>query len=670
MEKDIKERIEELRKALNYHNKLYYTNNSPSISDIEYDKMMRELIDLENANPEYYDEYSPSQRVGNDHNEGFAQMAHERPMLSLSNTYSVDEVEDFLRRARKDLGDRENVKIVGELKYDGTSISLMYENGRLVRALTRGDGVVGDDVTRNVTTIKSIPLVLPEGNYPDKFEVRGEILMPWKSFEELNKEREYNEEPLFANPRNAAAGSLKMQNSAEVAKRKLDAYIYYLLGDNLPYDNHYDNMQAVKEWGFKVSPHMKLLDTLEEVREFIDYWDEKRKELPVATDGLVFKINSLSQQEILGNTAKSPRWGVAYKFQAERAETRLRFVSFETGRMGVITPVANLDPVLLSGTIVKRASLHNDDIIKSLDIHDGDSLYVEKGGEIIPKIVGVNTDLRIAGSEPVKFVTHCPECGTRLVRIEGEAAWTCPNKNYCPPQIKGKIEHFVGRKMMNIDGIGEELVDRMYSMELVRNVADLYDLTMEKILTMDRLKEKSAARILKGIEDSKRVPYRRVIYALSIPNVGETTAKVIANASGYIDKLMSMTVEELSSINEIGPIIAANVVEFFAQPSNLAIIERLRVAGLRMALDENEKVEKSDILQGKTIVISGVFKHHSREEYKTLIENNGGKNSGSISAKTAYVLAGENMGPSKLEKAKQLGVPVINEDEFLSMLER
>ncbi|MCH5215759.1 MAG: NAD-dependent DNA ligase LigA [Muribaculaceae bacterium] len=670
MDNEVKNRIYSLRNELNYHNRLYYINNSPSISDIEYDRMMHELLELENQYPEYYDQYSPTQRVGNDHNEGFAQVTHERPMLSLSNTYSIDEVADFIKRAYKELGDSEEVKIVGELKYDGTSISLQYENGRLVRAVTRGDGVRGDDVTRNVMTIKSIPLVLPKGNYPYKFEVRGEILMPWTSFEELNKERAYNEEPLFANPRNAAAGSIKMQNSQEVAHRKLDAYIYYFLGDNLPYDNHYDNLKAIKEWGFKVSPHISLLNTVEEVREFINVWDIKRKELPVATDGLVFKINSLRQQEILGNTSKSPRWGVAYKFQAERAETRLKYVSFETGRMGVITPVANLEPVLLSGTIVKRASLHNDDIIKSLDIHEGDSLYVEKGGEIIPKIVGVNKTLRIKGSMPVQFVTHCQECGTELERIEGEAAWTCPNKNYCPPQIKGKIEHFVGRKMMNIDGIGEELVDRLYSVEMVRNVADLYDLTMERLLTLDRLKEKSAMRILKGIEESKQVSYRRVVYALSIPNVGETMAKILANASVNIDRLMSMTVEELSSINEIGPIIAKNVVEFFEQASNIAIIERLRIAGVKLALDESEQISKTDVLSGKTIVISGVFKNHSREEYKAMIENNGGKNSGSISAKTAFILAGENMGPSKLEKAKQLSVPIINEEEFIAMLEK
>lgn len=668
MNESVLKEINYLRDEINRHNRLYYTKNSPEISDREYDKLMHRLIELEQSAPEYYDPYSPSQRVGNDHNEGFNQVAHSTPMLSLSNSYSINDVENFLLRTKKELGASQKVQIVGELKYDGTSISLQYENGRLVRALTRGDGIMGDDVTRNITTIKSIPLVLPPGNYPDKFEVRGEILMPWKSFEELNKERAYNEEPLFANPRNAAAGTLKLQNSVEVGHRKLDAYIYYLLSENLPHDNHYDNMMEVAEWGFKVSPHMALIDSLEGARQFIDYWDTKRKELPVATDGLVFKINSLEQQNYLGSTAKSPRWGIAYKFKAERAETRLRFVSFETGRMGVITPVANLEPVLLSGTIVKRASLHNNDIIRSLDIHEGDSLYVEKGGEIIPKIVGVNIELREKGSKPISFVTNCPECGAELVKIEGEAAWVCPNKYYCPPQIKGKIEHFVARKMMNIDGIGEELVDRMYNMGLVTDVSDLYDLDMASLLKIDRFKEKSAARILKGIEESKNVPFQRVLFALSIPNVGETVAKIVAYASGNIDHLMEMTVEDLSSIKEIGPKIAENIVYFFKVPKNRTIIERLRLAGVKLSIDESEIAQHSDKLSGKTIVISGVFKLHTRDEYKNMIEINGGKNSSSISAKTSFILAGENMGPSKLEKAQKLGIPIKDETEFLRML--
>ena len=664
-----KQRIDELRSELNRHNYNYYVLNAPTISDKEFDDKLRELQDLENAHPEYFDPYSPTQRVGSDINKAFTQITHERPMMSLGNSYSIDEVEDFLRRAKNGLNG-EGCQIVGEMKFDGTSISLTYENGRLVRAVTRGDGVRGDDVTQNVLTIKSIPLQLqPGGNYPDKFEVRGEILMPWKVFDKLNEERAYNEEPLFANPRNAASGTLKLQNSAEVARRNLDAYFYYLLGDNLPYDNHYDNMMAVKSWGFKVSEAMTILPSIDAVSDFIAYWDKERKHLPVATDGLVFKINSLRQQLNLGYTAKSPRWAIAYKFQAERACTKLQFVSFEVGRTGVITPVANLDPVLLSGTIVKRASLHNEDIIRTLDIHDGDMLYVEKGGEIIPKIVGVDTDSRIPGSKPVEFVSTCPVCGTRLKRIEGEAAWVCPNKESCRPQITGKIEHFVGRHMMNIDGIGEELAEQLFATGLVKNIADIYDLTIDRLLTLDRFKIRSAQRIMKGIKDSLSVPFERVIFALSIPYVGETVAKKLAFACKDIDTLMNMNELQLAAIDEIGSKIAESVVAYFSNQQNRDIVERLRAAGLQMAISAESNESVSDILAGKSIVISGVFAKHSRDEYKKMIEKNGGKNVGSISSKTDFILAGENMGPAKLEKANKLGIPIMNEDDFLKILQ-
>ncbi len=663
------QRILELRKELNEYNHQYYVLNAPTISDKEFDDKLRELQDLEQSYPQFYDEYSPTLRVGSDLTQGFKQVKHERPMISLSNSYSVEEVADFLTRAENSLAG-EKCEIVGEMKFDGTSISLIYEHGRLVRAVTRGDGEQGDDVTANVLTIKSIPLQLPENSgYPEAFEIRGEILLPWQQFDALNKERAFNEEPLFANPRNAAAGTLKLQNSAEVARRNLDAYFYYLLGDNLPCDTHYDNMQKAKEWGFKVAPVMEMLNSLDDVRAFIAHWDVERKNLPVATDGLVFKINNLRQQLNLGSTAKSPRWAVAFKFQAERACTPLKYVSFEVGRTGVITPVANLEPVLLSGTIVKRASLHNEDIIRSLDIHDGDKLYVEKGGEIIPKIVGVDLNSRIGGSKPIEFVSHCPVCGTPLKRIDGEAAWICPNKYECRPQITGRIEHFVGRHMMNIDGIGEEVAEQLYSAGLVKNIADLYDLTEEKLITLDRFKERSARRIINGIEESKKVPFERVIFALSIPFVGETTAKVLASATHNIDTLMAMNELELSSINEIGEKIAQSIVEYFNIPANIETVERLRVAGLQMAVSEEELQNKTDKLSGKSIVISGTFTHHSRDEYKKMITMNGGKNVSSISSKTDFVFAGENMGPAKLEKAKKLNIPIINEDDFLKMIE-
>lgn len=664
---NIEARIKALRDDLNRHNYNYYVLNQPTISDQEFDAEMRELQDLEKANPQFFDPYSPTQRVGSDLSQGFKQVTHERPMQSLANSYSIGEVQDFLRRAKDGLGG-EPVQIVGEMKYDGTSISVTYEHGRLVRAVTRGDGVHGDDVTANVITIKSVPLQLQPGDWPDRFEVRGEILLPWKNFERLNRERQYNEEPLFANPRNAAAGTLKMQNSAEVARRGLDAYFYFLLGDNLPYDTHVERMEAVKRWGFKTA-QMTILPSIDAVKDFIDHWDTERKKLPVATDGLVFKLNSTRQWLNLGSTAKSPRWAIAYKFAPERECTKLRFVSFEVGRTGVITPVANLDPVLLSGTVVKRASLHNEDIIRSLDIHDGDMVYVEKGGEIIPKIVGVDVKQRVAGSKPIEFVSHCPVCGTALKRIEGEAAWVCPNKYQCPPQITGRIEHFVGRHAMNIDGIGEEVAVQLHESGLVHNVADLYDLTLESLTALDRFQEKSASRILRGLEASRKVPFARVIFALSISYVGETTAKVLARNVHSIDRLMTMPAQELAAIPEIGPKIAESIVEFFSVESNREIVERLRKAGLQMAVAEEELAGRTNKLEGKKIVISGVFSRHSRDEYKAMIEQNGGKNVGSISGATSFVFAGENMGPAKLEKARKLGIPIINEDDFLKMIE-
>ncbi len=661
------QRIKELRAELERHNHSYYVLNSPTISDQEYDEMMRELQDLERDNPQYFDPLSPTQRVGSDLSQGFTQVAHERPMQSLGNSYSIEEVQDFLRRAKDGLGG-EPVQIVGELKYDGTSISLTYEQGRLVRAVTRGDGVRGDDVTANVLTIKSIPLQLLPGNWPEKFEVRGEILLPWASFEKLNQERAYNEEPLFANPRNAAAGTLKLQNSAEVARRGLDAYFYFVLGDNLPGDTHYDRMQAVKSWGFKVA-QMTLLPSIDAVKDFIDQWDVERKSQPVATDGLVFKLNSIRQWLNLGSTAKSPRWAIAYKFAPERECSRLQSITFQVGRTGVITPVANLDPVLLSGTIVKRASLHNEDVIRQLDIHDGDSLYVEKGVEIIPKIVGVDLKQRVPGSRPVEFVRECPVCGTPLVRVEGEAAWVCPNKYACPPQITGRIEHFVGRHAMNIDGIGEEVAIQLHESGLVNNIADLYDLTGNDLLQLEHFQKKAASRLLRGIEASLQVPFERVIFALSITYVGETIAKVLARNVHNIDNLMAMDAEQLAAIPEIGPKIAESIVDYFSVPGNREIVERLRRAGVQMSLSEEQLQGRTDKLAGKKIVISGVFAKHSRDEYKAMIEQHGGKNVSSISSATSFVLAGENMGPAKLEKAQKLGVNIINEDEFLAMLE-
>ena len=675
---DIEAKIKQLRDELNRHNYNYYVLNQPTIGDMEFDFKMHELEDLEKAHPEFADPLSPTQRVGSDISQGFKQVLHERPMQSLGNSYSIEEVQDFLRRAKDGLGG-EPVQIVGEMKYDGTSISCTYEHGRLVRAVTRGDGVRGDDVTANVITIKSVPLQLQPGDWPDKFEVRGEILLPWASFERLNKEREFNEEPLFANPRNAAAGTLKMQNSAEVARRGLDAYFYFLLGDQLEasapglfnendFSTHTGRMEALKKWGFKVADH-SVLDSIDAVKDFIDQWDVQRKNLPVATDGLVFKLNSIRQWLNLGSTAKSPRWAIAYKFAPERECSPLQFISFEVGRTGVITPVANLDPVLLSGTIVKRASLHNEDIIRQLDIHEGDYLYVEKGGEIIPKIVGVDLKRRKADSRPIEFVRTCPVCGTPLTRIEGEAAWVCPNKYGCKPQITGRIEHFVARHAMNIDGIGEEVAVQLHESGLVHNIADIYSLTGNDLMRLEHFQRKASDRILSGIRKSLEVPFERVLFAIGIPYVGETTAKVLARNVHTIDRLMAMNAEELASIPEIGPKIAESIVGYFAAEGNREIIERLREAGVQLCLSEAELANRTDKLAGKKIVISGVFAKHSREEYKAMIEQNGGKNVSSISSATSYVFAGETMGPAKLEKARKLGIPIIGEDEFLAMLE-
>lgn len=664
---DAHARIAALRDEINGHNHAYYVENSPTISDREFDMLLKELEQLEKEHPEEFDPLSPTQRVGSDLNRNFEQVAHVRPMLSLANTYSIEEVDDWEKRVRDALAG-ERLDIVGELKFDGTSISLIYKGGRLVRAVTRGDGEKGDVVTDNIKTIPSIPLQLRGSGWPDEFEIRGEVLLPWKAFDRLNAERAFNEEPLFANPRNAAAGTLKTLDPKIVARRGLDARFYYLLSDNLPFDNHYQNMEAARSWGFKVSPAMKLMTSIDEIDEYIRHWDTARKELPVATDGLVFKVNSLRQQLNLGFTAKSPRWAIAYKFPAERALTPLRFVSFEVGRLGIITPVANLEPVLLSGTIVKRASLHNEDIIRNLDIHEGDWLWVEKGGEIIPKITGVDLSRRTEGAEPVRFVSHCPACGTPLVRVEGEAAWVCPNRYGCPPQQIGRIEHFVGRRMMNIDGIGEEMSRELFERGYIRNIADLYSLKADDIISIPGSGPRTAQRILDGVEASKKVGFDRVIYALSIPQVGETVSKHLARAVGDIDRLMSMSEAELTAINDIGPGIAASITDYFSHAINREIIERLREAGVTMAMTRDDSVERSTRLEGKSIVVSGVFSLHSRDEYKEMIENNGGKNVGSVSKKTSFILAGENMGPSKLEKAQKLGVPVVSEQEFLDML--
>lgn len=661
------ERIDQLREELHRHNHNYYILNAPVISDQEFDKLMRELQDLEARHPEHFDPTSPSMRVGSDINKDFVQVEHKYPMLSLGNTYSEAEVTEFYERVRKSLN--EDFEICCEMKFDGTSISLTYEDGRLIRAVTRGDGVRGDDVTDNVKTIRSIPLVLHGTGYPKSFEIRGEILMPWTVFEELNRERELREEPLFANPRNAASGTLKSQNSAVVAARRLDAYLYYLLGDNLPCDGHYENLQAAEKWGFKISKITRKVHSLQEIFDFIKYWDVERKNLPVATDGIVLKVNSLRQQRNLGYTAKSPRWAIAYKFQAEQALTRLLKVTYQVGRTGAVTPVANLEPVQLSGTVVRRASLHNADIIASLDLHLGDNVYVEKGGEIIPKITGVDLASRPAGSEKVTFITHCPECGSKLVRYEDEAAHYCPNETGCPPQIKGKIEHFISRRAMNIEGLGPETVDQFYQEGLIHDVADLYTLRKEDICRLERMGDKSAENIIQGIRKSTEVPYERVLFALGIRFVGETVAKKVAKAFTSIDALAQATLDDLIHVDEIGEKIAQSIRLYFSDEKNRSLIKRLQQAGLQLAAGEKDLSDHTDKLLGQSIVISGVFARHSRDEYKELIEKHGGKNVGSISRKTSFILAGENMGPSKLEKAEKLGIRIVNEEEFLKMID-
>lgn len=663
---DERQRIIQLRKELHEHNYKYYVLNSPDISDFEFDTLMHELQDLEARHPDMADPNSPSQRVGSDLNQEFTQVEHKYPMLSLANTYSHQDVREWYESVKRGLGG-DDFEVCCEMKYDGLSISLTYVDGKLVRGVTRGDGVRGDDVTANVKTIRCIPLVLPGTGYPHEFEIRGEILMPWKVFERLNAEREAAEEPLFANPRNAASGTLKSQNSRLVASRQLDSYLYYLLGEELPSDGHYENLQAAASWGFKISQGMKKVKTLEDIYAYIDYWDSERKNLPVATDGIVLKVNSLRQQRQLGFTAKSPRWAIAYKFKAERALTRLDRVTYQVGRTGAVTPVANMEPVQLAGTTVRRATLNNEDFIRSFDLHLGDYVYVEKGGEIIPKIVGVDISRRPADAQPVTFITHCPECGAELVRYEGEAAHYCPNDTACPPQIKGRIEHFIARKAMNIDSLGPETVDEYYRRGLIHNIADLYDIRVEDI-SAGSAKLRSAQKIVKAIEESKNVPFERVVFALGIRFVGETSARLIARHFGDIDSLMGASLQQLLEIEGIGEVMAGSVMGYFANDTNRAIVERLRGYGLQMQTATAEGDGSSDILAGKSIVISGVFTHHSRDEYKALIERNGGKNVGSISGKTSFILAGDNMGPSKLQKAEKLGVAIVDEDTFLKMI--
>ena len=662
-----KERILYLREQLHEHNYKYYVLNQPDISDQEFDFLMHELQNLEAKHPEMYDANSPTQRVGSDLNQNFTQVAHKYPMLSLANTYNEQDVADWYESVSRGLGG-EPFEVCCEMKYDGLSISLTYVDGKLVSGVTRGDGVHGDDVTANVKTIRCIPLVLKEGTgYPKEFEIRGEILMPWKVFEQLNAEREAAEEPLFANPRNAASGTLKSQNSKLVASRRLDAYLYYLLGDTLPAEGHFENLQAAAQWGFKISQGMKKVSSLEEIYDFINYWDKERKNLPVATDGIVLKVNSLRQQRALGYTAKSPRWAIAYKFKAERACTRLNEVSYQVGRTGAVTPVANMDPVQLAGTIVKRATLNNEDFIRSFDLHIGDYVYVEKGGEIIPKIVGVAEEKRPKDALPVEFIKTCPECGTPLVRYEGEAAHYCPNDTGCPPQIKGRIEHFIARRAMNIDSLGPETVDEYYRRGLIHNIADLYKIQVQDINGTGN-RERSAQKIVNGIEASKNVPFERVVFALGIRFVGETSARLLARRFKTMDALQAATMQQLMDIDGVGEVIAKSVITYFANPVNQEIVERLRSYGLQMQLSEEQIEGTSEKLSGKSIVISGVFAKHSRDEYKALIEKNGGKNVGSISGKTSFILAGENMGPSKLQKAEKLGVPLVDEATFLEMI--
>ena len=664
---DEKQRILQLRRDLQEHNYKYYVLNQPSISDQDFDFMMHELQDLEARHPEMADPDSPTQRVGSDISTEFKQVAHKYPMLSLSNTYNEQDVADFYESVRKGLGG-EDFEVCCEMKYDGLSISLTYVDGRLVQGVTRGDGVHGDDVTANVRTIRSIPLVLKDGDWPREFEIRGEILLPWKEFERLNAEREAAEEQLFANPRNAASGTLKSLNPAVAAERHLDAYLYYLLGDGINGDGHYENLTRAKAWGFKISEGMRKVKTLQEIYDFINYWDTERKNLPVATDGIVLKVNSLRQQRALGYTAKSPRWAIAYKFKAERECTRLNEVTYQVGRTGQITPVANMEPVQLAGTTVRRATLNNEDFIRSLDLHEGDYVFVEKGGEIIPKIVGVDTSRRDTQAQPVQFISRCPECGAELVRYEGEAAHYCPNDAGCPPQIKGRIEHFISRKAMNIDSLGPETVDEYYRRGLIRNVADLYDIRVEQI-NGDGSRQKSAQKVVDGIAASRQVPFERVVFALGIRFVGETSARLLARKFKNIDALSSATLQQLTDVDGIGEVIAKSVITYFANPVNREIVSRLRGYGLQMSLSEEQIQSAGNKLEGKSIVISGVFARHSRDEYKRIIEENGGKNVGSISGKTSFILAGDNMGPAKLQKAEKLGVPIVDEETFLSMIE-
>ena len=664
---DIQKKIQQLRDELNQFNYDYYVLSRPSISDYEFDSKLKELQELELTYPEYLDSTSPTQRVGSDISKEFIQVKHKYPMLSLSNTYSEGEVNDFYERVKKSLN--EDFEIVCELKYDGTSISLIYEDGRLQQAITRGDGEKGDDVTNNVKTIQSIPLVLRGNTYPALFEMRGEILMPWNVFEELNKERLEQEEPLFANPRNAASGTLKQQNSSIVAKRKLDAYLYYMLGENLPETTHYGNLLKASEFGFKISEAIRKCNTLEQIIDFIHYWDIERKNLPVATDGIVLKVNSLSQQRNLGYTAKSPRWAIAYKFQAEKAITRLNSVSYQVGRTGAVTPVANLDPVQLSGTVVKRATLHNADIIEALDLYVGDMVFVEKGGEIIPKITAVDVENRVLIGSKITFITNCPECGSKLVRMEGEAAYYCPNEDNCPPQIKGKLEHFASRKAMNIDGLGKETIDLLYQNGLVRNISDFYKLKLTDLAYLERLGEKSGKNILEGLSKSKEVSFERVLFALGIRYVGETVAKKLANTLHNIDNIQNSTIEELTNIDEIGERIAESVYNYFRNEKNLELIFRLKAVGLQFQISDLRLSLKTNRLAGLKFVISGTFARHSRDELKKMIDENGGKNIGSVSSAVDYILAGENMGPSKLEKAQKMNIKIISEEEFLTMIE-
>ena len=658
-------RIIELRKQLNEHNYRYYVLNQPTISDQDFDFLMHELQDLEARHPEMADPNSPTQRVGSDIQSEFRQVAHKYPMLSLSNTYSEQDVRQWYESVQKGLGG-EPFEVCCEMKYDGLSISLTYEHGRLVQAVTRGDGVQGDDVTQNVRTIRSIPLET-HGAVPSSFEIRGEILMPWASFERLNREREAAEEPLFANPRNAASGTLKSLDSKVVAQRGLDAYLYYLLGEELPAEGHYENLQAAASWGFKISQGMKKVQSVEEILDFINYWDTERKNLPVATDGIVLKVNSLRQQRALGFTAKSPRWAIAYKFKAERACTRLLEVTYQVGRTGAVTPVANMEPVQLAGTTVKRATLNNEDFIRSFDLHIGDMVYVEKGGEIIPKIVGVDIDQRPIIAQRVEFIRRCPECGTPLQKIENEAVWYCPNDTACPPQIKGRIEHFIARKAMNIDSLGPETVDEYYRRGLIHNVADLYDIDVQQI-NGDGSRTKSAQKIVNGILKSKEVPFERVVFALGIRFVGETSARLLARHFKSMDALMAAGLQELQEVEGIGEVMAKSIIGYFHNEQNRQIVERLRGYGLQFELSEQQTAATSDKLAGQSVVISGVFQHHSRDEYKLIIEQHGGKNVGSISGKTSFILAGDNMGPSKLQKAEKLGLRIVKEEEFLEMI--